>query len=226
MRRWRRSLRLLGGTLVAPQATFDALECEPGVGPALVVLGLASAALLLVQTASLEPVLRADPLVADLPAAGAEAVRYLWWMRVVLALLAPLGLALRCATLATAVAALREIAGGSGRWQRDFGLVLHLEMIFLFESACTTLLVLLAQPETFAEVRELRLRAGLDLWLHPTSPALAAALAAVNAFIVWWGVLLARGIATLSGLGHRTAALVAAPVWLAAAALRFLLQAR
>lgn len=223
---WRRSLRLLGGTLVAPHETFAALGDEPPVGTTLVLLGLLSAALLLVQAASLEPVLRADPLVADLPIDRDAAVHSLWWIRVVLALVAPLGLAIRCAALASALSALRDIAGGRGTWRRDFGLVLHLESIFLFESLCLTVLILLARPESFTAARELRLRAGLDLFLQPDSPLLGAAFAAVNLFVVWWGVLLVRGVARLSEIPTRSAALVAAPVWLAAVALRFLLQAR
>jgi Yip1-like protein len=223
---WRRSLRLLGGTLVAPHETFAALGDEPPVSASLVLLGLASSALLLLQAASLEPVLQADPLVADLPAARDAAVHSLRWIRVVLALLAPLGLALRCVALAAALAALREIAGGRGSWKRDLGLVVHLESIFLLESLCLTLLILVARPESFTAARELRLRAGLDLFVQPESPLLAAALSAVNVFVVWWGVLLVRGVARLAGIPGRSATLVAAPVWLAAVALRFFLQSR
>jgi hypothetical protein len=55
---------------------------------------------------------------------------------------------------------------------------------------------------------------------------LSAALGALNAFVFWWGALLARGLVVLADLDKRRAAAVALPLWALTAALRFLLHPR
>lgn len=205
--------------LVAPGDAWQSLQARPIIGGPFLVLGIASALLVVVQSVLLEPALRRDPLFTDLPAAPP-----LLWLRLALALVAPLALLLRAIAFGSVLHALVLAIGGAGRWQHAVSLVLHLETIYVLETVCTVILLGVDRPTTLEGAAPLR--AGLDLLWTPGTPTLAAACSAANAFTVWWGVLLARGVASLGQLPHRMAVLVVAPLWAAAVTLRFLLQPR
>lgn len=214
--------RILVDVMVAPGDAWRSLQACPAVASPCIVLGGASAVLVVVQAMVLEPALRRDPLFADLPSAAPPLV----WVRLALALVALGGLLLRAIAFGSMVHALTLAAGGGGRWQHGVSLVLHLETIYVLEAACTVLLLGVDRPGTWEEARVAHLRAGLDLFWQPRTPTLAAACTAVNAFTVWWGVLLVHGAAQLGSLPRRTAALLVAPLWAVAVTLRFLLQPR
>jgi hypothetical protein len=217
------STAALVDVLVAPDAAFAALQARPRFGLPLAVLGTAAAAILMAQGMLLEPALRHDPLVADLPAGTG---RILLWLRALLAVVAPAGIAIRALAFGALLHALQAGLGGRASRPSAVALVLHLETVFLLESAALLLLLALARPIGLEEIHALRLRAGLDLVWQPRRAGLAAACTAANAFALWWGLLLLRGIGRLARLSRRRAALAAAPPWLLTVLLRFLLQPR
>ncbi len=212
--------------LVAPDAAFAALQERPRLGLPLLVLGAATAAVLLAQGSLLEPALRHDPLAADLPAGLAPAGTLLRWLRAVLAVAAAAGVALRALAFGSLLFALQESLGGHSTWRGAVALVLHLEMVFFLESLGNLLLLGLVRPTSLAAVQEVHLRAGIDLFWQPDQLAFAAACTAANAFTFWWGALLLRGVARLAALSWPRAAVVAVPLWLLTVLLRFLLQPR
>ena len=226
MKRLRLAPWSLVDVLVAPDAAFAALQARPRLGLPLLVLGGASALVLVAQGALLEPVLRADPLGVDLPSALAPSGAVLVWLRFLLAVVAPMGVALRALGFGTLLHVLQEALGGRSAWRAAVSLVLHLEMIFLLEALGTLLLLGIAPPASLEELQGLRLRAGVDLLWQPRTPALEAACTAANAFALWWGLLLLRGAAHLAALSRRRAAVAVAPLWLLTVLLRFLLQPR
>lgn len=145
-------------------------------------------------------------------------------MRGVAALIAPLGVALRGVSLAAMLAAMAALCGGRGTWRTSLALILHLEVIFVLESLCTTLLLGITRPDSLEAAQGLNLRAGLDLFWQPTSQTLRAGIASVNAFTVWWGVLLVLGVSRLLQVRSWHAAALVSPIWFLAIGVRFLLQ--
>jgi len=212
--------------LVAPDVAFHALEARPNFGTAVLCFGALSAVTLLAQSALLEPALRQDPLRADLPA-GAAIGKAPWFaLRLLVATVAGLGVVLRGLAFGSLLHALALACGGRGNWRHSVALVVHLEIIFLLEAMCLLGLLVLERPETWEEARAMQLRAGLDLWFTNSDPTLRAAFAAVNAFTVWWGVLLVRGVAQLMQFSWPRAAALVLPLWSVAILLRFFLQPR
>lgn len=218
-----RCTRTVVDVWVAPGDAIAALHARPALAGAFVVLGGASALLLVLQALLLEPALRLDPALADLPLPPAAPLR---WLRFGLAVVAPVGMLLRALTLGSVLHALTLPAGGCGRWQHSVSLVLHLEAIFVLETAATVLLLAVDRPVSWEAARALHLRAGVDLLWQPDAPPLARACAAANAFTVWWGVLLVRGVSHLAALPRRTASMLVLPLWATTVVLRFLLQPR
>ncbi|HZM17148.1 MAG TPA: hypothetical protein VFE28_14195 [Candidatus Krumholzibacteria bacterium] len=216
-------VRPLLDVVVAPPAAFAAVEARPSLGVPLLVWGGSAAALLVLQASLLAPALRLDPLFADLPANAAPSS---WVLGLVMALLAPLGILLRGVALGSVLHAVATVAGGRLHWRQCLSLVLHLEAIFLLESACTVLVLGLDRPSNWEEVRAVHLRAGLDLFWQPHSAALAAAAATVNVFTLWWGALLACGLARLAALPLRLSLALVTPLWAISVALRLFLHPR
>ncbi len=218
--------RTMLDVLVAPDAAFHALDARPAFGAAVLCFGALSAVTLLAQSALLEPALRQDPLRADLPAGAAIAPAPWFALRLIVATVAGLGVVMRGVAFGSLLHALALACGGRGSWRHSVALVVHLEIVFLLEAGCLLVLLVLERPETWEEARALQLRAGLDLWLSSSDPSLRAALAAVNAFTLWWGVLLVRGVARLMQISWPRAAALALPLWSVAVLLRFFLQPR
>lgn len=212
--------------LVSPDAAFRALVARPAFGTAALCFGALSAMTLLAQSVLLEPALRQDPLRADLPEGATSAAAPWFALRLIVATVAGLGVVMRGMAFGSLLHALAAASGGRGSWRHCVALVVHLEIVFLLEAACLLCLLVLQRPETWDDARSLQLRAGLDLWLHSANPELRAALAAVNAFTVWWGVLLVRGVAQLMQISWQRAAALALPLWSVAVFLRFFLQPR
>jgi len=226
MTTWRRDTRLLIDTLLSPGSALDGLCGRAPVGVPLVVLGGLTGLLLVWQAAILAPVVRGDPLVAELPGGSDSTVLRFWILRGLASLAAPLGLGLRAAALASVLHAASLILGASSTWRVLLSLSIHLEVVYWLENACVTLLLWLHPPATLEELQGVRLHAGLDLFWHPGSVTATRALAAANAFTIWWAALLAYGLSRHLRWRWRSALVLALPLWAGIVGLRFLVQPR
>lgn len=219
MKAWAASLRLAFELVVAPRAALGTILGRAPWGAMLLLLGALQAALVLLQSRTLEPVLLADPLFADAP----QAVTRFWWARVVAAAGAPLGMALRAAAFATLVHGVLALGGGNVVWRSLWSLALHLELVFSIEVLATTVVLALAPPANLAALAATPLRAGLDLVWEPASAQGRSLLAAANAFTVWWALLVAIALAML--VGRRRGVPIAVALWIGLVGVRCALRA-
>jgi hypothetical protein len=226
MKSWRRAPRLLLDTLAAPGALLRSLEAAPPLGASFVLLAVLGVATQMLQARLLAPLVRLDPLAVEAPGGAAAALRNWWLLRGLACAALPLGLVVRSAALATVLQGAGALLGTAPRWRPLLGLALHLEFVFWIESGCLTLLLWLAPPASLEAVRDLELRAGLDLVWQPASPGLRALLSAGNAFTLWWAALLGCGLGRLGRLPAGAAAGVAALLWSGVVVLRLLLHPR
>jgi hypothetical protein len=222
----RRASHLLWATLVAPGTLVRGLETGAPLTATAVLLGLLGATTQLVQSMLVAPVLRLDPMAQDAPGGPEAALRSYWVVRGLVCVAAPVGVVLRSAALASVLQASAALLGTAAAWRRLLGLALHLELCFWMESACATVLVGLARPETLEALGAVRMHAGVDLVWRPGSAEARALLAAANAFTAWWGVLLGFGLVRLARLRPAPAAAVALTFWSGLVALRYVLQPR
>jgi hypothetical protein len=207
-------LQRLFDLVVGPRATLRAVIAGAPWGTVLLLLGLLQVTLVLVQSRALVPALLSDPLFADVPQAASR----VWWARALAAAGAPFGMALRAAVFALLLQGVVAIAGGTVRWKALWSLALHLELVFVIETAATTVLLGLDPPSSLAELPGTPLRAGLDLFWEPQSTTVAACLGAANIFTIWWAALLGIALAIL--LGRKRAGPLAALFWLGLAGMR------
>jgi hypothetical protein len=212
--------------VVSPRHAIEALLSRAPVGAPLAVLGGASALLLLAQGTILGDVVRGDPLSTELPGGPAAALRSFWILRVVAMLAAPLGLGLHAATLASCVHAAAAILGGRSNWRCLLALCVSLEVVSCLETACWTAILWLHPPASLEALRDVRLRAGLDLLWEPGPGTLRRLVGAANGFTIWWAALLAGGLERHLGLRRRAAIAAVLPLWASEVLLRGLLQPR
>jgi len=168
---------------------------------------LASWGLLLVQSWILLPLVQRDPLFAELPEAVSLQHTY-WTLRLVALAVVPCVLAARVLTLAVVLHTfLGPRVPDALRATRHA--LLEAEGVFLLESACTTLLLLLGGAEDLDAAASLHLRAGIDLLWQPESATLAAWVTAANVFVFWWMEHVRAALVRIYGLRRRVSWVVA-----------------
>jgi hypothetical protein len=178
--------------------------------------------LLLVQSFLFLPVLETDPLLQDLPTAISLKQTY-WSMRLVALLVSPLVLGMRVFTLSLLLHGLLTWWNRKARVGDLRRGILQAESIFLLESACATLLLVIAPPASLLDAQSLRLRAGLDLLWQPASPQWAAWVGSANLFVIWWADCIRRALRRTYGIGRSSSLVVATVLGLVLATIRSLL---
>ena len=221
-----RELVLCARTIVAPSEMWSAVTVEPRPILAIACIGGLDALSLILQSFVLWPAFAGDPLVLDAPDGAQAALRAFCVARGAAIALAPATTAVR----ATALGVLLYASCGRRYRLPPVGalvaLAAYAEIIPWIESAGLTIAIAIAAPQDLDSLRAIQLHAGLDLLWEPYSAAWTPWLAAVNAFTVWWAMVVAFGLVRIAGVSRRRAlctavALTAARVAIDVACTRF-----
>ncbi|GEM_PF-770048 len=217
------SLRLFAQALWAPRDLASAIEDERASWrlPALAIIG----ALMVMDFLALPLFLRAVPQMAPVglsPDMLMQLERTARIMRPIQILLSPLALLLKWAFTAAllfgmGLLVLRPAARAEGEGarlapvKRFFVLVVYANLALLLEEVLRNLLLWLRYLLTGAIV--LRPAIGLDTFVRPSDPALAALAEQVNVFEAWYVVILIGGVGALCQCSRSAAMAVVLPVW-------------
>ena len=126
----------------------------------------------------------------------------------------------------SALDAAATVLGGRSDWRVLLALCVSVEVVTCLETACWTAVLWLHPPASLESLRDVRLRAGLDLFWEPGPGMLRRLIGAANGFTIWWAALLAGGLERHLALRRRSAIAAVVPLWVGDVVLRGLLQPR
>ncbi len=213
---------LLLDVVVAPgTGCARVLRAPRALGPWL-LLGAFSAAIHVVALVLLDPVVRADALLADTLGGPGDATGLFRAAQVGVVLFAPLGVLLRAGLLSLLLDATAAVLG-RGRTGRSLWVwLLGLEIVLLLEQAAGLVALALDPPATLEALPAHALHAGLGLVHDFASPVLAAAADSASVFTLWWAVLLAYGLRRVARFHPRMAIALASACWIGVVGVRTL----
>jgi len=127
--------------------------------------------------------------------------------------LSPLAVLLKWAFIAALLFLLAQLVDGSTSYRQTYSLVAFASIVPLLESIAVFIILMLKDPETLQNARDLQPALGINLFIRDISPAWFAFLGAINFFQIWYLLILVWGMSALNRFSFRKAALIVLPVW-------------
>ena len=204
--------RALSYALVDPDKLYGSLQEGLGSWVPLTLLSVATAFVSYFAIFPVLDVLPRDRTLELTPEQVSQGVDFIRRFRVLMAELSPLAAVIKWAVAALLVWMSCLALEVDLKYERVFRLVVYASVIpFLHELLKLGLMIYRSREAS--TVMDVVPATGLNLAFPGSSPPLAALLASVNIFELWFLVVLAAGVRALGPSDTRRAALAVVPVW-------------